>query len=144
MGVHKRADGSQNVGTFQIQIPVSVAQCMWGVDLSKAVVATISALYGDGKGSELITTSSKIANGFYYLTANGFHYSSPTLKVKLTQEPGKDLDKVISEPNQPAQVPMVAKANVIAGKKTITCTKGKTTKKVTGLTPKCPAGYKKK
>jgi hypothetical protein len=27
-------------------------------------------------------------------------------------------------------------------KKTITCTKGKTTKKVTGTNPKCPAGYK--
>ena len=28
--------------------------------------------------------------------------------------------------------------------KTITCIRGKTTKKVTGLAPKCPAGYKKK
>ena len=29
-------------------------------------------------------------------------------------------------------------------KSTITCTKGKTTKKVAGLNPKCPTGYKKK
>ncbi|NCU87489.1 MAG: hypothetical protein EBV58_06765, partial [Actinobacteria bacterium] len=29
-------------------------------------------------------------------------------------------------------------------KTTITCVKGKTTKKVTGLNPKCPSGYKKK
>ena len=29
-------------------------------------------------------------------------------------------------------------------KTTITCTKGKVTKKVTGINPKCPAGYKKK
>ncbi|MFM8446878.1 MAG: hypothetical protein ACKN92_01725 [Candidatus Nanopelagicaceae bacterium] len=28
--------------------------------------------------------------------------------------------------------------------KTITCTKGKTTKQITGLTPKCPAGFTKK
>jgi hypothetical protein len=28
--------------------------------------------------------------------------------------------------------------------KTITCIKGKTTKKVSGITPKCPVGYKKK
>ena len=28
-------------------------------------------------------------------------------------------------------------------KTTITCAKGKTTKKVTGLTPKCPKGFKK-
>jgi hypothetical protein len=31
-----------------------------------------------------------------------------------------------------------------AVKKTITCTKGKTSKKVTGTNPKCPAGYKLK
>ena len=29
-------------------------------------------------------------------------------------------------------------------KTTITCVKGKTTKKVTGANPKCPSGYKKK
>jgi hypothetical protein len=32
----------------------------------------------------------------------------------------------------------------VATKKTITCIKGKTTKKVTGTNPKCPAGYKLK
>ena len=31
-----------------------------------------------------------------------------------------------------------------AKKATITCVKGKTTKKVTGVSPKCPSGYKKK
>lgn len=33
---------------------------------------------------------------------------------------------------------------MIAAKKTITCVKGKTTKKVSGTNPKCPAGYKLK
>jgi hypothetical protein len=32
----------------------------------------------------------------------------------------------------------------IATKKTIVCTKGKTTKKVSGTNPKCPRGYKVK
>jgi hypothetical protein len=31
---------------------------------------------------------------------------------------------------------------VVAAKKTIACVKGKTTKKVTGTNPRCPAGYK--
>lgn len=35
-------------------------------------------------------------------------------------------------------------ANQIAKIKSITCLKGKITKKVTGTAPKCPAGYKKK
>jgi hypothetical protein len=32
----------------------------------------------------------------------------------------------------------------VAKKSTITCIKGKVTKKVVGVNPKCPAGYKKK
>jgi hypothetical protein len=32
----------------------------------------------------------------------------------------------------------------VAKKTTITCVKGKLTKKVTAVNPKCPAGYKKK
>lgn len=130
-GLHRRMDDSLNVGTFQIQIPVSVAQCMWGVDLSKATVATISAVYGEGNASEIVTTTAKIANGFYYLSANGFHYSSPTIKVKVTQvvEPAK-----VVEP----------KTSVVPAKKvTISCIKGGKTKKVTAIKPKCPAGYKK-
>jgi hypothetical protein len=37
-----------------------------------------------------------------------------------------------------------AAPNVVVKKTTITCVKGKTTKKVTAVNPKCPAGYKKK
>lgn len=35
-------------------------------------------------------------------------------------------------------------ARMVAKIKTISCVKGKVTKKVSGLTPKCPSGYKKK
>jgi hypothetical protein len=38
----------------------------------------------------------------------------------------------------------VAKAVAAKKKTTITCVKGKTTKKVTAVNPKCPTGYKKK
>jgi hypothetical protein len=37
-----------------------------------------------------------------------------------------------------------AAPNVVVKKTTITCVKGKTTKKVTAVNPKCPTGYKKK
>lgn len=39
-------------------------------------------------------------------------------------------------------IPELAKQ--VAKIKTITCVKGKTTKKATGIAPKCPKGYKKK
>jgi hypothetical protein len=44
----------------------------------------------------------------------------------------------------PTPTPTVAKPTTVAKKTTITCVKGKTTKKVTAVKPKCPNGYKKK
>jgi len=41
-----------------------------------------------------------------------------------------------------AMANIVLTGSTVASKKTITCTKGKTTKKVTGINPKCPTGYK--
>jgi len=39
--------------------------------------------------------------------------------------------------------PKIESKASISKKTTITCTKGKATKKVTGINPKCPVGYKK-
>jgi hypothetical protein len=44
----------------------------------------------------------------------------------------------------PTPSPVATVKPVAAKKKTITCTKGKTNKKVTAVKPKCPTGYKKK
>ena len=131
--LHKRMDGSLNVGVFQVQMPVTVAQCMWGVDLSKAATATISAVYGNGAAPEIITTSSKIEKGFYHLSANGFHYSSPTIKVKLTQTADTQVKEKPAETIQP----------IVKKKITIVCVKGKQTRKITSFQPKCPTGFKK-
>jgi hypothetical protein len=43
-----------------------------------------------------------------------------------------------------APTPPAATKTVAARKTSITCVKGKTTKKVTAVSPKCPAGFKKK
>jgi hypothetical protein len=51
----------------------------------------------------------------------------------------KDFNKVPATQLTPAASPSPK-----AKKSTITCTKGKLTKKVTAANPKCPAGYKKK
>jgi membrane protein involved in colicin uptake len=54
--------------------------------------------------------------------------------------------KAKAEAEAKAKVEAEARAKVEAAKKktTITCVKGKLTKKVTAINPKCPAGYKKK
>lgn len=52
--------------------------------------------------------------------------------------------KAAAELKAKAEAEAKAKAEAAKKKTTITCVKGKLTKKVTAINPKCPAGYKKK
>jgi len=74
--------------------------------------------------------------GWLYLQAKNFEFSAPIIKAKLTQE-------VVVEPT-PTPTATATPKPVVAKKITITCVKGKTTKKVTAVAPKCPSGFKKK
>ena len=73
------------------------------------------------------------------MSANGFTYSAPIVKIKLSQEP----EVVVTPTPTPTPTP-TASAKPVVKKVTITCIKGKTSKKVTAVKPKCPTGYKKK
>lgn len=65
------------------------------------------------------------------IRAYNFHYSAPTVKIVL----GKPAQSATAAGNLPKSS---------SKKSTITCVKGKVMKKVTGVNPKCPSGYKKK
>lgn len=130
---HYRADNTKNLGVFNIEMPIETAKCLWGVDLSKAVSATVAATYPELGISELVTTTSKVDGKFFQVSAAGFHYSAPIIKVKVAQE------KVATPNPSPS-----ATIKPVPIQKTITCVKGKVTKKVKAVAPKCPAGYKKK
>jgi hypothetical protein len=73
----------------------------------------------------------------------GYHFSANTIRIRF-QPP------VPLAPSEPSAVsPVVAapvKSTVLPSTKqvTISCVKGKTVKKISGTTPKCPIGYKKK
>ena len=72
----------------------------------------------------------------------------PTLISTPTPTPTPTPIPTVSATPTPSQSPVViaplpTKA-AVAKTITITCVKGKTTKKVTAVNPKCPAGYKKK
>jgi hypothetical protein len=69
---------------------------------------------------------------------------------KILQDAKLEADKIVADAKLEAEK-IIADAKVAADmvaastrKVTITCTKGKLTKKVTAVKPKCPAGYKKK
>jgi hypothetical protein len=115
-----------------------IARCVYG--FSKAPIkAELSIVSADGS-PQIATTVLGEKNGWVFLSAANFEFSAPIIKAKLSQE-------VVVEPT-PAPTatatPTPTKKPVPPKKISITCTKGKTVKKVTAIKPKCPAGYKKK
>jgi hypothetical protein len=111
--------GVANVGTYNLVISSEVARCIYGFS-NAPISATVSILSSDGT-SQVATTVVNEKNGWLYLSAAGYGYSSPTVRVKLTQTAAPTAKSV-----------------------TITCVKGKVSKKVSGTKPTCPAGFKKK
>jgi hypothetical protein len=92
---------------------------------------------------ETVITAFK--NGIFQVQATNFTFSSPTIKTKILQQ----TSSIETTSATPIVKPMpkaspVEKTTVISKKLTITCIKGKMTKKVTAVKPKCPSGYKKK
>jgi hypothetical protein len=117
---HLRSDGSEVLGRYKLIIRSDVARCVYGfTDAPVSAVVTVTG--GDGN-SQVATTSVVERGGWISLSADNFTFSSPTIKVKLEQQ----------------------KLSVKKSSKTITCTKGSTTKRVTGVSPKCPKGFKQR
>lgn len=147
---HFKSDGhTLEIGQFRASISFSGIACIWGIKVSAiAPQAVVNVNYQDGTTSVAALTSRTISNKFL-IEASGYTYSSPTLRLKF-------IDLVIPPAtlNESMTVLVSDKTNINlnpAGSKissnkisTITCTKGKTFKKVTAVRPVCPLGYKKK
>lgn len=121
---HYLPSGEEFKGSYDLVIKSDVARCIYGFS-NAPVSAKISILSSDGT-TQVATTTFNERNGWMHLVARGFTFSSPTVRVKLTQEGSK---------------PVVAQ---IQKKTTITCVKGKSTKKVSAVKPACPFGWKKR
>lgn len=134
MSPHYLPDGSEFKGSYDLLIKSDVARCVYGFS-DAPISASVSIISSDGT-SQVATTVVGERGGWLTLAAKGFTFSAPTLRVKLSQAA-----PVAVVEAAPAQAP--AKAQT-PKKKTITCLKGKTVKKVTALKPACPAGFKKK
>jgi hypothetical protein len=102
---------------------------------------------GDSGGPAYIKKDSEILYlGPLARASNTFCLLTPDYTV-----PWSDIDLLADHMNlfreaekRVALLPKVERKSSDAKKVTITCVKGKLTKKVTALKPKCPAGYKKK
>lgn len=129
-GMHYAPDGKTlNEGTYDLLMQSDVARCLYG--FSKAPISATVSVIGEGGEEKTAVTVVNEKDGWLHLAAYGFSFSAPTINIKLSQA---------ADPSPtPSSQPQAS------GKKiTITCVKGKLTKKVTAVSPKCPAGYKKK
>ncbi|NDA81172.1 MAG: hypothetical protein EBX92_08680, partial [Actinobacteria bacterium] len=169
-GVHFNPDGSVFEGRYDLVMLKSIAQCLYGFS-DAPISATISVLK-DG-AEERISTSSleEFGEGAFTwlkLSAQGFTFSNPTLRVKMSQSSDasstprkvtqgletpevKENAKTETKPeperiekSSKNQASIEVKSSVKQLKKSITCVKGKTVKKVTGVNPKCPTGFRKR
>ncbi|CAB4333917.1 unannotated protein [freshwater metagenome] len=113
---HYDSKGLVQVGSYDLAIRSDIARCIYGFTAAP-IQASVSVTYTDGDARSATNLVSEKDN-WISLSAKGFTYSSPTLRVKLSQKKNQSYS--------------------------ITCTKGKTSKKVTGVNPKCPKGYVKK
>ena len=83
---HLLPDGSVNVGYLEIRMPRAAALCMWKVDLDGNIKASIAITYVDGSTPTVATVTGQRIGDDYLIVSTGFHYSSPTLRVKLSQD----------------------------------------------------------
>jgi hypothetical protein len=120
-GLHYDSKGSLTSGNYDLVMRSDVARCLYKFT-NAPIQASISIAYETGE-RQITTQVVNERDGWLYLGAYNFGYSSPTIQVKLTQ----------------MSAPVIKSKGV-----TILCIKGKVTKKVTSVNPKCPAGYKKK
>ncbi len=126
--LHLDHTGALHKGHFNLAVPKNFAKCLWGQNILNAK-ATVAVTNADGTNNVATSVLSQ-DNQMIYFKVAGFTFSTPQIKVKLITPKGEQTPSATIKPT-----PV---------KKTITCVKGKITKKVTALTPKCPAGYKKK
>ena len=128
---HYDIDGTVVDGWYEGAIRGRYITSRFGIKPQQAAgSARLEIVYADGERKvATISTKYDSATDWLYLKGYGFTYSSPKLMVKF---------------EKPAEVVEVKPVATVAVKKSITCIKGKATKKVTAIKPVCPKGYKKK
>lgn len=136
-GPHLMPSGELSRGTYDLSLKADFARCLYGIT-GTAVRATVSIISDSGTSVNAVSVVNE-KNGWLNFAARGFTYSSPTIKVKLTDV------NAAPAPNPSPSASAVATEKPAPAKKTsILCVKGKTVKKVTAVKPTCPAGFKKK
>ena len=132
---HLTSRGEVFIGSYSLIMNSQFARCIYSLT-SAPVKATVSVINTDGQ-KQIATESVSESDSWIRLSAEGFTFSSPLVRVKLSQDV-----PAASDPANTGKTEVVS-VKPAAGKKiSITCIKGKKLKKISGIKPKCPSGFK--
>ena len=133
---HLDEKGKIAEGFYNLSVSREVATCLWGKDVVNAR-ASVTVVNQDGE-KKIFTSSYVVSSGYLNFQIAGFTYSVNTIKIRLE----KSTEAPSPTPQSSESTPKASKIESQPQKKSITCVKGKTIKKVTTKT--CPAGFKKR
>lgn len=138
-----------NTGFYYATISAADALALWGLkraeDAASALMVSVRTTDG---GSTAATKTVAVKNGRIIIQVFGFEFPDPMLDISLN--PSFDLmaSSALADSNMSAQATVkkspTPKPTVAPKTTTISCLKGNVLKKVTGVKPSCPTGYKKK
>ena len=138
-----------NTGFYYATISAADALALWGLkraeDAASALMVSVRTNEG---GSTAATKTVAVKNGRIIIQVFGFEFPDPMLDISLN--PSFDLmaSSALADSNMSAQATVkkspTPKPTVAPKTTTISCLKGNVLKKVTGVKPTCPTGYKKK
>ena len=147
---------SVNTGFYYASISFADAIALWNLtrpeDAATALVVSVRTGAG-GSTAAIANVSAK--NGKIVIQVSGFEFPDPMLDISLNPtynalgKPSTDSNMTVEASEQQMSTPKksttaTSKGSVAKVKTTtISCVKGKTTKKVTAVKPVCPAGFKK-
>jgi len=139
---HFQSDGQEARGTYDLLLRSDVARCIYG--FTNAPIRASLEVLTDGGSTKVATTSVSERDGWLSMSANGFSFSSPIVRAKLSQEASLPVTTPSPSPTPTVEATSKATPTVVkATKRTITCIKGEKKKRVQATKPKCPKGWKK-
>ena len=132
--LHKLSSGDVFRGTYSLIVRSDVARCLYG--FTDAPIKAEVSVVSDGDQSSFVTTSSRELDGWFNLNVANFTFSTPSIKVRLSQE-----EAVVSKPSDTSS-DETSRVQQSTAKKRVTCVKGAKKVRVLASAPKCPKGFK--
>ena len=134
-----------NTGFYYATISSADALALWGLKKPEdAAAALIISVRTNEGGSTAATKTVAVKNGRIIIQVFGFEFPDPMLDISLNPSYDVLASSAQNASNMSAAGTVKSTASPKPKTTTISCIKGNQLRKVTGVKPKCPTGFKKR